>query len=150
MNILFVCAGNVSRSFLAEALLRHELRPLGMDHISVLSAGLHAYPGSPADPEMVRYLSERGVPVPPHEAKQMAGEDADWADKILVMEEGQALMIKELWPRAGDKVEHLGGYITPGHQADDIIDPFGRTPYHYRLAQSQITMAVVSLLKTLA
>ena len=145
MNILFVCTGNMSRSFLAEVLFRREIKSLGMEAGNVSSAGLYAYPGNPADPDMVDYLKARGIAVPRHEARQMTREDAAWADRILVMEKAQAETIERLWPEAKDKVQHLGQYIAPGQKWDDIMDPFGKTPYHYRLAQSQITLAVASL-----
>ena len=71
MNILFVCSGNVSRSFLAEALLKRELQSLGMEGVGVSSAGLYAYPGSPPDPQMVEYLAQAGIAYEPHKAKGM-------------------------------------------------------------------------------
>jgi protein-tyrosine-phosphatase len=149
MNILFVCTGNVSRSFLAAALLRDQIERLGLDHISVASAGLAAYPGSPADPKMVDYLQENGIPVTDHSARQIQKEDVDWADLIIVMEKEQAGNILELWPEANAKVDLLGKYMTDPHIPDDVIDPFGRSPYHYRLAQAQITMGIESLMKKL-
>ena len=86
MNVLFVCSGNVSRSFLAEALLRHEMDRLGRTDVSVSSAGLYAFPGSPADPKMVQYLESLDIMASPHEARQVSPEDVDRADLIVVME----------------------------------------------------------------
>ena len=63
MNILFVCSANISRSFLAEMLLKNEMEKLNMDNTSVTSAGLHASPGNPPDPEMVSYLIKKDIPV---------------------------------------------------------------------------------------
>ena len=147
MNILFVCTGNISRSFLAEMLLKNEIESLELDNISTSSAGMFAYPGNPPDSEMVEYLTKMGIPIKDHESRQIAKEDVEWADNILVMEKEHTRMIEKLWPEAEAKVELLGNYISDGQDADDIVDPFGRTPYHYRLAQSQITLAVRSLVK---
>ena len=148
MNILFVCSGNVSRSFLAEALLRSELKALKVEEVSVLSAGLYAFPGSPPDPQMTAYLSSMGVSFEPHEARQMSKQELDWADLVLVMERRHEADLEKLWPEAKLKVELLGKYVAGGWE-DDILDPFGNSPYHYRLAQSQITLAVKSLAKGL-
>ena len=148
MNILFVCSGNVSRSFLAEALLRNELKALKVEDVSASSAGLYAFPGSPPDPQMTAYLSSMGVSFEPHEARQMSKQDLDWADLILVMERSQETDVEKLWPEAKQKVQRLGKCVTGGWE-DDILDPFGKTPYHYRLAQSQITLAVKSLARWL-
>ena len=149
MNVLFVCTGNVSRSFLAERLLRQELETLKVQDVAVSSAGLFAPAGSPPDPNMVTYLLNLGTAVGRHEARQIRTEDVAWADLILVMEKVQEGMIKRKWPEAKDKVEHLGRYVSMEPAADDIVDPFGQSPYFYRLAQSQITLAVKSLARKL-
>ena len=86
MNILFVCTGNVSRSFLAHKLLENAIKVREIYDISVSSAGLYAYPGNPPDPKIVDYLLEKGIRVEGHEARQISKEDVDWADQILVME----------------------------------------------------------------
>ena len=148
MNVLFVCSGNVSRSFLAEALLKNELKALKVEGVSVSSAGLYAFPGSPPDPQMTAYLFSMGVSFDPHEARQMSKQELDWADLVLVMERRHAVDLEKLWPEAKLKVQLLGGYVAGGWE-DDILDPFGNSPYHYRLAQSQITLAVQSLAKWL-
>jgi protein-tyrosine phosphatase len=148
MNILFVCSGNVSRSFLAEALLKSELKALKIDEVSVSSAGLYAFPGSPPDPEMTAYLASTGVSFEPHEARQMSKQEADWADLILVMERRHEADVEKLWPEVKPKIHLLGKFVA-GVWEDDILDPFGKSPYHYRLAQSQIALAVKSLAKWL-
>jgi protein-tyrosine-phosphatase len=150
VNILFVCSGNISRSFLAERLLMHEAQRLGAHDVRVASAGLFAYPGNPPDEKIVAYLSELGIAARGHGARQLAGQDVEAADLILVMERLHARMIEAQWPRTRPKVRHLGTFIAGSRDPDDIVDPYGRTAYHYRLAQSQITLAVRSLMETLA
>jgi len=140
MNILFVCSGNISRSFLAEILLKNESEQLKTDRISVASAGLYAYPGNPPDSKMVEYLSKMGITAKNHEARQITKQGMDWADLILVMEKEHKTVLKEMWPGIGDKVKRLGRFI---------VDPFGRSPYHYRLAQAQITLAIKNLVKSI-
>ncbi len=147
MNILFVCSGNVSRSYLAEMLLRHEIKLQGLSNTSVSSAGLFAYPGSRPDPKMVEYLQNKGIAAEGHEARQITKGDVDWADLILVMEKGHREMIEDRWPEAEGKVELLGRYGSDDPIAADIMDPFGMSSYHYRLSQAQITFAIESLVK---
>jgi len=149
MKILFVCSGNISRSFLAEILFENEVEQVGADHIFASSAGLFAYPGNPPDSRMVDYLAGLGLSEKGHSATQVTREAVDWADLIMVMEQDHDLTIKKLWPEASHKVKRLGEFISDGQDADDIIDPFGKSPYHYRLAQSQISLAVKSLVKKL-
>jgi len=150
MNILFLCSGNISRSFLAEMMLKNEVELLKLDNISVSSAGLYAYPGDPSDPKMVDYLSKNGIPVESHESRQVTKDDMDWADLVLVMERDHASAIEGLWPETKGKVELLGKFLSEDQTVvDDIVDPFGKSQYHYRLAQAQISLAVRSLVKEL-
>lgn len=132
---------------MAEMLLKNEIELLKLDNISISSAGLFAFPGNPPDPKMVEHLLKMGIPIKSHEARQIAKEDVDWADLILVMERDHARMIERLWPGVKGKVELLGKLVSEGQNIDDIIDPFGKYSYHYRLAQSQITLAITSLVK---
>jgi protein-tyrosine-phosphatase len=145
MNVLLVCSGNVSRSFLAEVLLKRELRSLGKPDVAVASAGLYAYPGSPPDSQMVDYLAKARITYEPHEARGMRREDAAWADRIVVMEKEHARAIEAAWPEAKAKVELLSRYLSGDWAEDDVMDPYGKTSYHYRVAQSQISLAVQNL-----
>lgn len=145
MNILFVCTANVSRSFTAEMLLKHEIEQLNLSHIAVSSAGLYAFPGSSPDPKMVEHLENTGVIVDDHESRLMTVEDVEWADIILVMENAHRLQIEGKWPSATEKLGLLGSFVSGDQNADDIVDPFMKSPFHYRLARSQITLAIKNL-----
>lgn len=149
MNILFLCTGNISRSYLAEMLFRHEVEKSRSPGISVSSAGILGNDGMPADPVMVEYLRGFNIPVKEHSARTVTGKDIEWADRIYVMENRHREYIREYWPWADSRVERLGKYIAPDHAEDDIIDPYGRPDYYYRVAQSQITSAVKALFEKL-
>ena len=149
MKILFVCTGNVSRSYLAEMLLKDEIRKNRLQDVEVASAGVHAYDGSPADPKMIEFLSAKGIGVEHHESRTITNEMIDWADLILVMEKNQLKLLEVLNPDVKAKTKLLGRYISADQAEDDIIDPFGGSPYHYRLVQSQISLAIRSLAEKL-
>jgi protein-tyrosine phosphatase len=147
MNILFVCTGNVSRSFMAEMLLKDEINKHGLKDILVSSAGLHAYPGSSGDPNVIDFLSSNKISIEDHESSQLTENELDWADLVLVMEKYHLETIESQWPESIDKVKLLGEYIPGNPVTDDILDPYGKSPYHYRVIQSQISLAVKDLLK---
>ena len=149
MNILFVCTANISRSFLAEHLLKHELRSHEIYNISVSSAGIIANPDTSADPKMVDHLLRKGIGSEKHKARQISKEDVDWADRILVMEKRHADSLEEMWPEARAKVDFLGRFASGGLIDDDIIDPFGKSPYHYRVTEAQISLGIEALAKEL-
>jgi protein-tyrosine phosphatase len=150
MNILFVCTANVSRSFFAERLFSHEAQRAGLDAVSVRSAGLFNYLNTPADAKMQACLSAMGADSNRHLSRQMTESDAEWADLIFVMERMHYFRVKGIWPRTCGKVDLLGRFVSEDQSADDIVDPFGRSEYHYRLAQSQIALAVRNLIQKLS
>lgn len=149
MNILFVCTGNISRSYLAKALLMNEIKINQTEGINVSSAGTGAYPGTAADPEMISFLRDKKIPVVEHSSRVISQKDIEWADLILVMEHHHYNYLARTWPESGHKIEMLGKYIAMDGPDDEIIDPYGRSPYHYRLAQSQIGLAVSKLFKAI-
>ena len=148
LRILFVCTANVSRSYLAEMIMRHRLKENGLSHVEVLSRGIYAFPGSPPDPEMVRFLEDQGISPGEHKSEQLKEQDIKDADIICVMERGHKSILEGLFPSARGKVRLLSSFIKFGDN-DDIPDPVGRSPYHYRLAQAQISMAVDGMIEFL-
>ena len=116
-HILVVCVGNICRSPMAEALLRHALR--GQEEISVESAGLGALVDHPASDHAVELMQERGVDISSHRARQLTPELVKNADLILVMEAGHKRAIDENEPTARGKVYRLGEW-----QDKDIDDPY--------------------------
>ena len=149
MNILFVCSANVCRSFLAENLLKQELEKENIKDISVASAGLNTFDLNEPDRKMVAHLSKIGIPPGEHRPKQISKQDVDWANIILVMETDHAKKIMDLWPEAKTKLQVFGRFVSAGPSIDDIVDPFGKSSYHYRLALSQITLAINNFVQLL-
>ncbi len=145
MNILFLCTGNVSRSYLAEMLLEHEIDQNNAKGIFVSSAGILDNEGMPADPVMLDYLTKLKIPACDHLSRRITGKEVEWADRIYVMENRHREYMHEFWPDADYKVERLGRYIATDQAEDDIIDPYGKAPYYYRVAQEQIEAAVKNL-----
>lgn len=148
LKILFVCTANVSRSYLAERLLKYRLEKEGLNHIEVSSRGIYAFPGSSPDPVMVRYLKDNDFPPGEHKSKQLKEEDIKEADIICVMEKGQKGILEALFPESKGRVRLLSSFIRYVDN-DDIVDPVGRSPYHYRLTQAQISMAVDGMIQFL-
>lgn len=85
-SILVVCTGNVCRSPLAEAFLRHTLEsrfPGAAPEVS--SAGTSGWEGSPAHPDSVAVARERDVDISSHLARRLVRGMVDEADLVLAM-----------------------------------------------------------------
>ena len=131
-------------------LLKNELIKNNNLEIQVSSAGTSAFTGTPADSEMMNFLLEKDIPSENHSSRMLTGDNIEWADTILVMEDYHLDFILSSWPEAEGKVQKLGKYVALDQTEDDIPDPYGQSTYHYRAAQSQITLAVSNLFKTIS
>ncbi|MFP5298650.1 MAG: low molecular weight protein arginine phosphatase [Actinomycetota bacterium] len=107
MKILFVCTGNICRSPMAEALLRHALTEVGIEGIEVASAGTWGNDGWTASDPAVHVLAQRGVDLSGHVARSLRAEDIEEADLILVMTAHHARDVVRLHPGAEAKTRYL-------------------------------------------
>ena len=87
-RILFVCSGNICRSPLAEAVLRHKLAQRGLEERFALdSAGtVSDHLGQQSDPRMRRTAAAHGVTVD-HRAQRVVVADFDAFDLIIGMDD---------------------------------------------------------------
>jgi len=136
-HILVVCVGNICRSPMAEALLRHALR--GQDGITVESAGLGALVGHPAADFAVELMAERGIDISKHRAQQLTPDLVSKADLILVMESGHRRVIDENDLTARGKVHRLGEW-----QDKEIADPYRQDKTAFSEALADIESGIAS------
>jgi len=141
IRILFVCAGNICRSAMAEAFLRHLAagRP-GLHHVEVASAGTIAYDGNrPLAPCVTVMKDDYGIDMSAHRARCIrAGMEAEL---ILTMDPHVTQQVQELGV-VGD-VQPLGEFAgSPGEHVDD---PYGGSEEGYRRCARQIERLVGAL-----
>ncbi len=103
---------------MAEGLLRARL---AMRTNRVESAGLAALEGRPADPIAVQLLSEQGIDISAHRARQLTPELLARFELVLVMEEEHRRRIEELALSARGRVHRIGRFGD-----FDVADPVGK------------------------
>jgi protein-tyrosine phosphatase len=113
-TVLVVCAGNLCRSPMAQAVLTHALPRIG-----VQSAGLAAPRLAAPDANAVRLMRERGFDISTHRAQQLQGAMVASSDLVLVMTDRQRRVIEQVWPSSRGKVFRFAGDV-------DIPDPYQR------------------------
>jgi protein-tyrosine phosphatase len=120
LKILFVCTGNVCRSPMAEALMRGLLARRAPD-TRVESAGLGAPVGQPADPHAIELMSERGIDITAHRARQASAKLLADFPVVLVMEEAQRRLTGQRYRGARERTHRLGRWSD-----FDVPDPIGK------------------------
>lgn len=139
-NILFVCIGNICRSPMAEGFLKHALPDK-----AVLSAGINALDGAPADPLSVQLMRERGIDIGTHRARSLAAWMVSDADIILTMDGVQKRFIELNYPESKCKVFRLCEASKY-----DIPDPYRQGPVAFRHSYNLISQGVGELVVRLA
>lgn len=128
--ILFVCYGNICRSPLAEALARQKLERAGLaGSIRVASAGMIAWPGSPASQEMIDLAVEWGLDLSNHRARKLNAYLLDEATLVVTMTGVQCMMLQAAYPEFASRIISLGELAGSG---EDVEDPYGRDLEAYR------------------
>ena len=86
---------------------------------NVISAGLGALAGQPADPHAVDLMRELGIDISSHRAQQIGRSMATRADLILVMDNAQRQELQRLHPATTGRVFRMGELAK-----FDVPDPY--------------------------
>ncbi len=131
-RVLFVCRANRFRSPLAMAYWQKRAREEGRSEWEAASRGVAAVDGLPALPLAVEVAREWGVDLSTHRARRVKEADVRWADRILVMEQGQRDVLGVFYPWAREKVVLLTQ--AAGEVPEDLPDITGDEKEDRRLA----------------
>ena len=119
-NILIICVGNICRSPMAESMLQFKAKQRGMQ-ANVISAGIAACQGKPAHKYTNQILKEYGLDASNHVAMQVNRDLMNWADLVLVMENGHKQHLESKYLESRGKVYRLGEWL-----GKEIEDPIGK------------------------
>jgi protein-tyrosine phosphatase len=124
VRVLFVCTGNICRSPLAEALLRHKAARVGLA-VEAASAGTsNEEAGNPVDPRVREVARRRGVRLPHRIARQVAPADFRDQDLILAMTRAHRRLLERMAPPDATARLELFMAYAPGHGTLDVPDPW--------------------------
>ena len=142
-SILMVCMGNICRSPMAEALLADKLKQ-AYPSVVVLSAGLGAMVDWPADPIAQSFMTERGIDISAHRARQATSTVLFDSELVLTMSTDQQEQIEQQYPSMQGRVHRLGKWGS-----FDIPDPYKRPKAIFEQSLVLIEQAVDEWYRTL-
>ncbi len=117
-SILVVCVGNICRSPTGERLLKKSLPDK-----KIISAGLSALEGKPADKTASEIALAHGISLDGHIAQQITSSMCQEADLILVMERKQVDQVNQINPAVRGKTMLFGHWLAQ----QDIADPYRKS-----------------------
>jgi protein-tyrosine phosphatase len=125
MRILMVCLGNICRSPLAEGILAHKAKKLGLDWIidSAGTGGWHK--GELPDSRSIRIARQYGIDITNQRARQFTAADFQHFDLIFAMDtQNHANMVKLAKSPTEIKKVHLLLDLTYPNENRNVPDPY--------------------------
>ncbi len=147
IRILFVCAGNICRSPLAQGVFEEVVRREGLEgEIEAESAGTHAYYhlGDQPDPRAQESASSRGLDISSQRSRMIEAEDCERFDYILTMDEENYRKVTDLC-RGSAVVRPFLDY-APELPEREIPDPYYGGPEGFERAMDLAERASEGLL----
>ncbi len=145
--VLMVCAGNLCRSPMAEAVLRAKLVGAGLaNRVAVDSAGTHSFcRTAPADPRAVARAGLRGYRLAGQRSRLLALADFSRFDLLLAMDRHN---LASLVSRCPSGEQHRLGMLLPtttrasGLVADGAVARLGEVPDPYHGSAADFDFAL--------
>jgi protein-tyrosine phosphatase len=136
-TILFVCAGNICRSPMAEGMLKAMLHTDRHDALyRVRSAGTWTQDGLRASPLAAEAMEKVGIDIADHRTHHLTAQDMAAASMVIVMTRGHSEALRAEFPEARHKIVLLSELAGETH---DVSDPYGSDSLEpYRQCASEI------------
>ncbi|HKB56285.1 MAG TPA: low molecular weight protein arginine phosphatase [Lacunisphaera sp.] len=152
-HILIVCTGNICRSPMGEALLKHALsgQTEPLRSLKVISAGVASRTGEPISENSVTALKKVGIDISGHRSQPLTQELLDGALVVFGMTESHRSII-QLRARPIPPHLYLFREFLPPPAEKEIGDPYGGPLKLYETCRDEMVEAIPSLiafLKTL-
>lgn len=128
IRVLFVCLGNICRSPMAEAVMRHRIKELGLEErIEVDSAGTGDWHLCKPPHEGTRALLDRlGISYEGMRARQVLLDDYHAFDYIVCMDSNNERDVRGIFGSKSDGNAKVFKFmdLVPGKESDDVPDPY--------------------------
>lgn len=112
---------------MAEGILRDVFAKFGYDEkeVQIVSAGITAQNGLPANEKAVKVLKDQGIDISDHESRQLSMSLVRESDLILAMTRNHKHIIATMIPEAAARTFTLKEFAMGNLDSEDILDELG-------------------------
>jgi protein-tyrosine phosphatase len=148
--VLFVCLGNICRSPLAEAALRHEAARIGLD-IEVDSAGTGDWHvGHPPDRRAQAVACAHGIDISGYRGRLVTPDDFRRFTHIVALDHGNLANLRAMRP--ADATADLSLLLdhVPGRAGEAVADPYLGRDAGFAVTWAEVAAGAEGLARELA
>lgn len=147
--VLFVCLGNICRSPLAEAALRHEAARAGVV-VEVDSAGTGAWHvGEPPDRRACAVAKRHGVDISGLRARRVEVDDFRRFDHVIALDHRNLAALEAMRPQDGRAVLSLLLDHVEGRAGRSVADPYWGGEADFEVTWAEVVAGARGLLRRL-
>lgn len=145
-SVLFVCLGNICRSPLAEAALRHVAEEAGID-LTIDSAGTGSWHiGEAPDPRARAEAQRHGIDITRYRARQVSTADFTRFDHILALDTQNFADLEAIRPSDASASLALLLDHVPGMEGRSVADPYFGGAQGFEETWREVSLAARHLL----
>ena len=145
MKILVICSGNICRSPMVAAYLRHRLVHSGLAHVIVSEGGTLGIEDAPAAREAVKAMAEIDIDLSGHRSRALTAAEIRSSDWVVAMDQDHMEILAERFPEGRDTRFLLCAFedgAEPAASARDLADPIGAPLKVFRKQRDLIRVCV--------
>lgn len=151
-KVIFLCTGNICRSPIGEALLKHaiEARPKNspIHSLEITSAGTSAIDGMPPSANSVSALVRVGIDISSYKAKSLTQKMLDDCFALFAMSRAHLDEVRHFYKNPPARMFTVR-QLVPNAQHPDVPDPYGGNLAEYVEVRDEIAQAIPFIVKYL-